>query len=285
MLLHKGDFMKKFMSALVAIVLVLNAFSICAMAKAVVEPPVLKEISFNNATVEGKFSSGQFEYGLTLKDESVTPTLKSYKISKNAYIFVNYELDDAKHQKAIVVDVQNENIKTSYVFNYLNAKQYENNSNCNLAIVECYMGEIYPALSEDNTDYSLYIPSDLTEITLTAAAQDVGAYCEVPGTRYVTEKQNPTISINVTASNGSLKTYEFKVKRVNKTTEQIKREMADPNFTSFVEGELFYQKAEFKMIIACVIGGIIILLLLLTLFKRFAIKTDDVDENEFFDFE
>lgn len=280
-----GIIMKRVKAFLAAIIVALSIFQISAYAQDIMEPPVLKAIAFNNATVEGEFSPARFEYDLMLQDESSTPTLKSYEISKDAFIFVNYELDEAKHQTAIIVDVENQNIKTSYVFNYLNAGDYQKNSNNNLAYVECYLGEVYPKLSDDNTQYSLYIPCDLTEITLSAAADDVGAYCEVPGTQYINSDQNPTININVTASDASTKNYAFKVKRINKTVEEVKEEMKQPNFSSFVQGELFYQKTEFKTIIICILGGIFIIAVLMALFKRFAIKAEDADEKEFFDIE
>lgn len=277
--------MKRVRACLVALMVLLFALPISVCAKQAFEPPVLKDISFNNAKIEGDFSPNQFEYGITLEEPSVTPTLNSYKISDSAYIFVNYELDDAKHQTAIVVDVQNDNIKTSYVFRYLNVQKLEINSNNRLAHVECMLGEIYPALNEDSTSYSLYIPSDLTEITLSAAPEDTGAYCEVPGTQYIKPNQKPTITIQVTASDASTKKYTFKVKRLNKNVDEVKELMAQPDFTSLVEGELFYQKSEFKLIILCSVGGVLLLALLFSLLKRLAIKTADDDENEFFDFE
>ncbi len=274
---------RKAIALLTAFIVLISAFPLYAFAEDSVDPPVLKSISFNNAVVDGKFSSSEFEYGIILDNPAVTPTLKSYEISRDAYIFVNYELDEAKRQTAVIVDVENDNIKTSYVFRYLNAKKYEKNSNCNLAYVECYLGEVYPELSEDNTDYSLYIPRDLTEITLSAAAQDVGAYCEVPGTQYINIDQAPVININVTSSDASTKIYTFKIKRLEKNIAQVKAQMTEPDFSSLVEGELFYQKTGFRFIIAFVFCGIIVLLVLMTVFRRAVIKAYDSDEKDFYD--
>lgn len=247
--------------------------------------PVLNSISFKNALIEENFSPYTYEYSIMLEDPTVTPTLEDYEINGEANIFVTYSLDDAKHQTGIIVTLQFENGSTIYTFNYINALPYNINSNNLLAQADCQLGEIYPEINEKDTEYKLYIPNDLTELNLSAATQNVSAHCDIPGTITLKSDQEPTISLTVTASDASTRTYNFKVKRLNKTSAQVLKEMADPNFTSLVEGELFYQKPEFFIIIVSTAAGIIFLAVLIIITKRVTLKVIDNDETEFYEYE
>ena len=45
-----------------------------------------------------------------------------------------------------------------------------------------------------------------------------------------------------TASDGNKKDYSISIKRVNKTTEQVKAEMQQPDYVSFVDGTRLFEK-------------------------------------------
>lgn len=282
--------MKKALSIIISAIILFSVYAplLSFAAESATEEinnnPVLNSISFKNAVIEESFSPYTYEYGIMLEDPTVTPTLEDYEINGEANIFVTYNLDETKHQTGIIVTLQFENGSTIYTFNYINALPYNVNSNNLLAQASCRLGEIYPEINDKDTEYKLYIPNDLTELNLSAATQNVSAHCDIPGTITLKSDQEPTISVTVTASDASTRTYNFKIKRLNKTSAQVIKEMADPDFTSLVEGELFYKQPEFFIIIVSSAAGILILSILVLITKRFTLKVTDKEETEFYDY-
>lgn len=276
---------KQILSALLLLCVFLFPASLSGSAQTVTnpaKPPVLTSISFKNAEIEGGFNPQIYDYTLKLIDNTVTPTLKSYKTSTNADIFVTYKTDETKHTTGIDVTLGYENGSVIYTFNFPFAERENVNSNNLLSAVDCKYGEVYPEINENDTDYKLYIPSDLTQITLSAATKDVSAYCEVPGTITLNTDQEPAITLIVTASDGSTREYTLKIKRLNKTCDEVRYEMAQPGFTSIVEGELYYQKPEFFIAVLSAAAGIAMLIIFIIVTKRLTRKVEDSDEEEFF---
>ena len=159
---------------------------------------------------------------------------------------------------------------------------YEQNGNNLLDSVQCKLGEVYPAINEKLSDYKLYIPSDMTVLQLTAVPQDIGAYCEIPKEIELGANQEPTISATIIASNGESKKYNFKIKRLDKTCEEVKAEMASSDFETLVKGELFYQKPAFYITASATAGGLLLLMVFLAVAKRLTVKPEDADEMPFF---
>ena len=271
--------MKKIISLFVFAVFL--TFPFCAFAGETASPQ-LTEIEFNNAVINEALSEDLFEYTLTLGNPNETPTLKSYKLSSKANIIVTYELDEAKHQTGILVTLEYDNGSVIYKFRYANPASYKANSNNLLKKVDCRLGEVYPEINDSQTDYKLYIPSDLTEINLSAATKDTGAFCDVPKAITLGIDQEPEISATVTASDGSTRVYTFEVVRLEKNCEEVQKEMESPEFESLVQGELFWQKPAFIIGIACACAGIIILFIFIKIAKRLTVKLEDEDEESFF---
>ena len=276
--------MKKSIYAAVSLIAViimplpLSAFA----ADGGVEVPVLKSVSFNNAELEGDFSSEKFEYDILLDSSQKTPTLKSYEVTDGASLVFKQETADGK--KGVSIEVKKDSIGSTYFFKYdYGDNEPEINSNNNLLALNCELGEVYPKINSHSTEYSLYVPDDMTEIKLEAVSEDANAVCNLAGTITLNTNQTPVIPVTVTASDGSVKEYSFTVKRLNKSSEQVRQEMQSEDFTSLVNGELFHQKPEFKIIIACTVIGIIIIITAVILLKRLTVKTRDEDEVEFFD--
>lgn len=247
-----------------------------------VEVPVLKSVSFNNAELEGEFSGERFDYKIRLDSSQKTPTLKSYEVTQGASLIFKQKSEDGK--KGISIEVKKDSIGSTYFFEY----DYSNdepvvNSNNNLLALNCELGEVYPEINSRDTAYSLYIPDDMTQISLEAVSEDVNAVCSLPGIITLSAQQTPVIPVTVTASDGSVKEYTFTVKRLNKSSEQVKQEMQSDDFSSLVNGELFHQKPEFKIIVVCSVAGVLIIIVAVILLKRVTVKTKDDDETEFFE--
>lgn len=275
--------MKKSIYPALFLVIFVLLFPLCVFASdGGVEVPVLKSVSFNNAQLEGDFSSEKFEYDILLDSSQKTPTLKSYDVTDGASLVFKQENGDG--EKGISIEVKKDSIGSTYFFKYDYGKnEPEINSNNNLLALNCELGEVYPKINSHDTTYSLYVPDDMTAIKLEAVSEDANAVCNLAGTITLNTNQTPVIPVTVTASDGSVKEYSFTVKRLNKSSEQVRQEMQSEDFTSLVKGELFHQKPEFKIIIACTVIGIIIIISAVVFLKRLTVQTQDEDEVEFFD--
>ena len=85
-----------------------------------------------------------------------------------------------------------------------------------------------------------------------------------------------------TASDGNKKDYSISIKRVNKTTEQVKTEMQQPDYVSFVDGTRLFEKPEFIMIMCAVLGGLILIMIMFAVTKRIAVNPYDKEEKPFY---
>lgn len=267
-----------FISLICLSCLVLTPFGAFAQDNA--QTPELTSIKFKNATVDGNFSPDVFEYGLTLEDNSKPPTLESYGIKGNADIFIAYTYDNTNHQTGLTATLQYETGSTIYNFVYTNPMEYTKTDNNLLSAIYCTYGEIMPNMNDEDTAYKLYIPSDLTEITITPVTQDINAYC-APIQLILGKDQEPKITVVSIASDGSKREYLINIKRVDKTTEEVKAELASGK-DSFVEGTLLYQRPEFLIVVGATLGGIIIIVLLFVLTKRIAVVPYDKEEKPFY---
>lgn len=271
-----------FLISAAALILISNSFFAFANdAQPLGNHPYLSSISFSNAEIEGGFSQSKTDFNLILTDNSASPALKNYTVNGEADLFVTYNYDDQNIQNGITVTLAFTNGTVIYTFHYKNAKKPVINSNANLMGVLCEMGELQPEFNENTTAYKLYLPSDLTHLEIAPITADRNAYC-APLNMELRENQETDFSFTVTASDGTLKTYKFKIKRVNKTMAQVKDEMSQPGFESFVDGELFYQKPIFSIVLLSAIGGIFIIIILTLITKRITINPYDCDEKDFY---
>ncbi len=273
---------KLLLTAAVALILVFSSVPAFADdAKPLSNVPYLTSISFNNAEIEGGFNQSKTTFNLILTDNNSSPSLKSYTVNGSADLFVTYDYDNTNVQRGITVTLSFENGTVIYTFNYKNVKSPVINSNANLLGVVCEMGELQPAFDKDTLQYKLYLPSDLTHLEIAPVTEDINAYC-APLNMELRENQETDFAFTVKASDGTTKTYKFKIKRVNKTVAEVKAEMAQPNFTSFVDGELFYQKPIFNIVFLSALGGILVVVILVLITKRLTINPYDGDEKDFY---
>lgn len=279
--------MKKTIKALLCVAMMLAVvvpFTVFAGDKAeskTVKAPTLQSIEFNDAEIEGDFSPTQFYYNINVNSDGETPTLKKYKVSKGAEIFVTYNQDGVN---GINVEVKNVTLSANYFFEYkYNDVNVNLNSNTNLKELDCELGCVYPAINNEETYYQLYIPKDMTELKLTAVPEDLGASCNVPKEFKMTTEQNPIIEASVVSSDGTLKSYKFEVKRLGLTSKELKKELKNNSYEDIIKNEVFHKSPQFKVMLLGIFGGIIILVIAVLILKRVAVKAQDDDETEFFD--
>ncbi|MCI6361263.1 MAG: hypothetical protein MR773_05365 [Eubacterium coprostanoligenes] len=280
--------MKKTIKALLCVAMMLAVvvpFTVFAGDKAeskTVKAPTLQSIEFNDAEIEGDFSPTQFYYNINVNSDGETPTLKKYKVSKGAEIFVTYNQDGVN---GINVEVKNVTLSANYFFEYkYNDVNVNPNSNTNLKELDCELGCVYPAINNEETYYQLYIPKDMTELKLTAVPEDLGASCNVPKEFKMTTEQNPIIEASVVSSDGTLKSYKFEVKRLDLTSKELKKELKNNSYEDIIKNEVFHKSPQFKVMLLGIFGGIVILAIAVLILKRVAVKAQDDDETEFFDY-
>lgn len=280
--------MKKTIKALLCVAMMLAVvvpFTVFAGDKAeskTVKAPTLQSIEFNDAEIEGDFSPTQFYYNINVNSDGETPTLKKYKVSKGAEIFVTYNQDGVN---GINVEVKNVTLSANYFFEYkYNDVNVNPNSNTNLKDLDCELGCVYPAINNEETYYQLYIPKDMTELKLTAVPEDLGASCNVPKEFKMTTEQNPIIEASVVSSDGTLKSYKFEVKRLDLTSKELKKELKNNSYEDIIKNEVFHKSPQFKVMLLGIFGGIVILAIAVLILKRVAVKAQDDDETEFFDY-
>ncbi len=269
---------------IIALIIVL-IFPFCALAEQSenkTQNPILTQISFNNAKINGEFSPSVNEYTLTLDDPSTPPTLKNYEIEGRGHLFINYILDKANHQTGVSATVEYENGSVIYNFKYSNAKVYEKNSNNLLKELGGEYVQVYPELNKNQTHYRVYIPKDMTVLRLTAVTQDIGAYCDIPKEITINTDQEPSILVTVTASDGTDRVYTFNIKRSELTVNEVAERMAKGDF-SYADELLFYRRPAFLIGVISAAAGLILVFLLLYFIKRVAVKAEDVEEPEFFE--
>lgn len=280
--------MKKTIKALLCVAMMLAVvvpFTVFAGDKAeskTVKAPTLQSIEFNDAEIEGDFSPTQFYYNINVNSDGETPTLKKYKVSKGAEIFVTYNQDGVN---GINVEVKNVTLSANYFFEYkYNDVNVNLNSNTNLKELDCELGCVYPAINNEETYYQLYIPKDMTKLKLTAVPEDLGASCNVPKEFKMTTEQNPIIEASVVSSDGTLKSYKFEVKRLDLTSKELKKELKNNSYEDIIKNEVFHKSPQFKVMLLGIFGGIVILAIAVLILKRVAVKAQDDDETEFFDY-
>lgn len=269
--------MKKSISLLFAMLIMLSGLLTAVPVFSAETAPVLKSISFENAEIDGVFSPEVTGYTVTLSDNSKTPQLNSYDIEGDGELLVTYSYDESGTQTGIVATLNFENGSMIYTFTYSNPVSAPISSDNYLKDIYCNCGEISPAVNKEDVKYTLYIPKDLTELTITPVTNDTNATCpELQLT--LTEEQTPELTLKCTASDGAQREYFLKIQRVDKTTEQVKNEMSREGYTTFVEETRIYDKPEFSVVALCVAAGLLVIIIL----RRIMIKitANPYDDNE-----
>ena len=88
----------------------------------------------------------------------------------------------------------------------------DRSTNNNLASLKVSNGKLSPGFSKGTTKYSMEVPFSTDKLNLTAKAEDSKASVNISNPELVAE-ETTTVTIKVTAENGSSKTYTINVKR------------------------------------------------------------------------
>lgn len=90
----------------------------------------------------------------------------------------------------------------------------EQSSNNDLALLSTLEGLLSPAFTKENTNYTMQVPYEIKELTITAVAEDANAEVHVEGNSDFVVGDSNMVYIPVTAEDGTTKTYQIKVTRL-----------------------------------------------------------------------
>ena len=147
--------------------------------------------------------------------------------------------------------------------------------------VKISCGVLDPEFNSEKTKYTLFIPSDLTQIIITPTASSQNASANKIDLT-LSEKQEPTISITCKAQSGNTQKYTFKIKRIDKTVSEIEEEISKNGYAVYINKSKFYQQTDFLICTGAVLAGIIILILLYLFFRKKLINPYDESEKPFY---
>lgn len=241
------------------------------------EVPKLTQITFNNAEIDGAFHSDVLEYTLTISDHSGTIRPASYKCTDyNAQVQLHYLTNTSGDASGLIIRLSNDGGSTEYKFIFDTIKEIKKTPDASLMSLTFDFGELSPKFDAEIYKYNLYLPSDLEVLNIYAVPSDENAKLNTPRQIKLSPDQNAPVAVKITSSDGTnTAVYKLNIKRVDKTIAQIKAEMENPGFTSFVDIP-FYQTAPFYVIL-----GVVLFLVALALVLFFTLrKKKSSDETE-----
>ena len=133
---------------------------------------------------------------------------------------VNINMAQASNTKSSLNQLSEEEIK-----------ERENKANKNLSYLRVNGYEIYPEFNKNTLNYDLVIPEDVTSVEIDTEPEVEGAIVRISGNTKLNKNEN-TISITVTAINGTSKIYKINVIKepeVNLKLESLQIEGTDLN--------------------------------------------------------
>ncbi len=157
----------------------------------------------------------------------------------------------------------------------------DDKSNNLLSSISVNYGKLDPEFDSETTKYTLYIPSDITELIITPTPQSKSATANKIDMTLAID-QEPTIAVTCTAQDGEQKQYKLKIKRIDKTLSEIEDEIAQNGYAVYIKQTKFYQNTDFIVTISFVFAGIIILIILYFITRRKLINPFDKDEKPFY---
>ena len=176
--------------------------------------PKSRNANLNSLSVSGcsiNFSAGNTNYscsvdsGVTSVNVSASPQDGGASVSGTGNKSLNY----GNNRIQVTVKAPAGNTQTYTVT--VNRKDNRSTDN-NLASLNVSNGTLSPSFSSGNTKYSMEVPFSVSSLNIKATPKDSKASVKVNNNSLVAE-ETTTVSVVVTAENGSQKTYTIAVKR------------------------------------------------------------------------
>lgn len=166
------------------------------------------------------------------------------------------------------------------IFDFARPVTYAKSSNADLGSIEVSCGVLDPKFDSNETKYTLYIPSDLTQIVITPKPKNEAAMASKIDLT-LAKNQEPDITIICTYKNEKKK-YTVKIKRIDKTINEIENEIEKNGFAIYHTKPKFYQNKDFIVCISAVLIGIAVLVILYLIYRHKLINPYDENEKPFY---
>lgn len=167
-----------------------------------------------------------------------------------------------------------------FISGFAGTTAFAKSSDADLKSIEVSCGVLDPEFDGSKTKYKLYIPSDLTQIVITPTPKNKKASASKIDLT-LTAEQEPEITVICTLSDEKKK-YTIQIKRIDKTTDEIEKEINQNGYAVYVTKQKFYQKTDFLVCAGAVLIGALALAVLYLLFKRKLTNAYDESEKPFY---
>ena len=170
----------------------------------------LSDLKVDNQTISG-FDPDKLTYTLTVGNEVTELEILGVAEDSEATVTGNktWYLNTGVNTTDIVVTAGD---GTSQVYTLEVTRQ--KSSNNNLAILNTLEGTLNPTFDRDTTDYTMDVPYDITNLTLTTVAEDANATVTIDGNANFQVGDSNMIYITVKAEDESIKKYQIQVNRL-----------------------------------------------------------------------
>ena len=169
----------------------------------------------------------------------------------------------------------------SFISSFIPATAFaKSGEDADLKSIEVSCGVLDPEFDGSKTKYTLYIPSDLTQIVITPTPKSEIAKANKINLTLGT-KQEPEITVSCTCTDDK-KEYTIQIKRIDKTTSEIEKEISQNGYAVYVTNQKFYQKTDFVVCACAVLIGVLIITLLYLFTRKKLIKAYDENEKPFY---
>ena len=198
-----------------------NKLSVTPVSKTItIGTPVVKDsnnylsaLSITGYTISPAFNKNTTSYSLTVPNDVSSVTVNATKESAKETLTGtgNKSLSVGANNISVVVTAENGD-KRTYTITVTRQSASQKSSDNSLKDLSVPGYTLSPAFSKDNLDYTLKVPNDATKIDVKAITNDEKSSVKVVGNTDLKVGEN-VVTIEVTAEDGSKKTYKITVTR------------------------------------------------------------------------
>lgn len=170
----------------------------------------LSDLKVDNQTISG-FSKEKLTYTLTVANHVTELAILGIAEDPIATVSGNktWYLTTGVNHANIVVTAEDGTSRT-----YELEVTREKSSNNNLILLSALEGTLNPSFHKDITSYTLEVPYEVSQLTLSTIVEDVNSTVHVEGNADFEIGNNNTVTISVTAEDGTVKNYQIQVTRL-----------------------------------------------------------------------
>lgn len=201
----------------------------CSKTISITNPPSsnnnLSSLSVSVGSIN--FNKDTTSYSISVDSSVTSVTINANTEDSGAKIYGtgNKSLNYGSNKFDIVVTAPSGAQKT-YTVN-INRKDNRSDNN-NLSSLKVNGGNLNPSFNKNTTKYSLSVPYSVSDLSVTAKAEDDKAKVTISGNKGLVAEETQDVTITVTAENGSKKTYTISVSR----GKDPNKKLSDNNYLS-----------------------------------------------------